>query len=308
MIAAVTKSENLKSGFERVRTAAGMPGADGISIREFAESRNSNLGRLAWEIEEGVYFPLPLLRFLVAKKDGSPRPLAVPTVKDRVAQSAVLNIIEPIFEAEFEECSHGYRRGRSVKTAARHIRELRDKGCRFVVEVDIDSFFDNIDHDLLLKKIRTVIRDEKLIELIMAWVKAEVYDGQQVYTLKKGIAQGSVISPMLANLFLDEFDEAMESMGYHMVRYADDFVVMTETLDKARRGLELTDVVLKMLFLDIDEEDTRITDFENGFKYLGLVFMKDSLFEPFDRPKKEKRVIYMPPPFDLNKYLEKRKV
>jgi len=284
-----------------------MAGVDGISIREFGSDLEFNLSVLADELAGGRYSPLPLLRFLVSKQDGSPRALVVPCVRDRVAQAAVMNVIEPIFEAEFEDVSFAYRKGRSVKQAVYRIRELREKGYRYVVEADIDSYFDNIDHVLLMTKVGKLVRDEKILSLIDAWVKAEVYDGEKVYRIEKGIPQGTVISPMLANLFLDEFDEAMIAKGFKMVRYSDDFIILAKTCGEAEKALELTEEVLEQSGLLLDEEDTRITDFSGGFKFLGVVFLGDSIFTPYDRPQKERRILYMPPPFDLKGYLKDRR-
>lgn len=145
------------------------------------------------------------------------------------------------------------------------------------------------------------------LRLIRLWVKAEVYDGEKVYALCKGICQGSVISPMLANLFLDELDEGLLSRGYQLVRYSDDFIVHAKSRPEAERALECTEEILERLHLVLDHEDTHVTDFERGFKYLGLLFVGDNIFAPFDRPRREKRILYMPPPFDLAGYLAGRR-
>lgn len=280
-----------------------MAGVDGVTINAFKRKLALNLQALAWELDEGRYVPLPLLRFLVAKHDGSPRILTVPTVRDRVAQAAVLNIIGPIFEAHFEEVSFAYRKGRSVRDAAYRINELRDHGYRYVVDADIDAFFNNIDQDLLLKKVAQVIPVPEVLRLIRLWVKAEVYDGKKVFFMDKGIPQGTVVSPILSNLFLDEFDEAMIARGYQLVRYSDDFIVLAKTKPQAEKALKLTEEILERLRLSLDEEDTRVTDFKQGFRFLGLIFLGDSILKPFDFAKKEKKILYMPPPFDLKGYL-----
>jgi group II intron reverse transcriptase/maturase len=302
----LTTHSNLHAAFLRVEASQGMAGVDGVSIGEFRHDLEVNLAVLGEELRSGRYFPLPLLRLLVAKADGSPRPLSVPTVQDRVAQAAVLNIIEPIFEAQFEDVSFAYRRGRSVKAAALRLKELRDRGYRYLVNADLDAFFDNVDHDLLLAKVERLLPDAHLNRLIRLWVQAEVYDGEKIFVLEKGIPQGSVVSPILANLFLDELDESLTAQGFRLVRYADDFVVLAKTRPQAAAALEATEEVLDRLHLALDPEDTAITDFNQGFKFLGLIFLKDSIFLPFDRPRRERRVLYYPPPFDLAGYLEDR--
>lgn len=306
MLEAVTTPANLHAAFARVEASQGMAGVDGVSLGEFRHNLEVNLAVLGQELRSGRYFPLPLLRFLVAKADGSPRALCVPTVRDRVAQAAVLNIIEPLFEAQFEDVSFAYRKGRSVRDAAHRIRELRDQGYRHLVNADLDAYFDNVDHDLLLDKVGQVITDAAVFNLIRLWVKAEVYDGEKISVLDKGIPQGAVISPLLANLFLDELDESLLAQGYRLVRYADDFVVLAKTRPQAEADLEATEEVLARLHLALDAEDTAITDFDQGFKFLGLIFLKDSILVPFDRPRRVRRVLYYPPPFDLKTYLARK--
>lgn len=294
---------NLSSAFARVEASRGMAGVDGVSIGAFRKKLASNLADLSLELRTGCYRPLPLLKFQVAKHDGSPRPLTVPAVRDRVAQAAVLNVVEPLFEREFEDASFAYRKGRSVRTAACRIRDLREQGYCHVLECDVDSYFDSIDQDLLFSRVQELIPDEEILKLIRMWVKAEVYDGQRVFTMESGIPQGSVISPMLANLFLDDLDEALLSQGHKLVRYADDFIVLAKNRSQAEKALELTEEVLAQLQLELDEEDTRITEFSQGFKFLGLVFMKDSIFAPFDQKRRERQILYMPPAFDIKGYL-----
>ncbi len=307
MIAQVAELHNLHAAFERVEASRGMAGVDGISVGRFRRELGWNLQTLASELLDGRYLPLPLLQILVAKPDGSRRVLRVPAVRDRVAQAAVLQVVEPLFETRFEDVSFAYRKGRSVRDAAYRIRELRDRGFRYVVEADIDSYFDSIDQEILRAKIGEVVQDAGLLRLLWLWVRAEVYDGQRVFVLEKGIPQGSVVAPVLANLFLDELDEALLARGHQLVRYSDDFVVLANTLPEAEQALELTEEVLEGLNLALDAEDTAVTDFSRGFKFLGLIFTGDAIFAPFDRPPRERRVLYMPPPFDLAGYLAARR-
>lgn len=232
----------------------------------------------------------------------------MPTVRDRVAQAAVLNVIEPLFEAQFEEVSFAYRKGRSVRQAAHRIRELHQQGHRYIVEADLDAFFDNIDHELLLAKVALLISYPAVLNLLRLWIKAEVYDGDQMLMMTQGIPQGAVVSPILANLFLDELDESLLAQGYRLVRYADDFVILAKTRPQAEAALEATEEILARLHLALDAEDTAITDFDQGFKFLGLIFLKDSILVPFDRPRKARKVLYFPPPFDLPGYLARKTI
>lgn len=268
---------------------------DGITIADFEKDLYQNLSVLQRELEQGDYSPLPLLKILVEKENGEARPLAIPTVRDRVAQAAVYQILNPLLEAEFEDCSFAYRPGRSVKQALYRVKEYRDKGYTWVVDLDIDDYFDNINHDLLLEKLKQYIADEKVLRLIRLWFEAEVYDGQGIFRMTKGIPQGSVISPLLANLFLDELDEELLQRGYRLVRYADDYLILCKTKDKAQEAMELTDELLAQLELELNPEKTRITTFDQGFRYLGAIFLKSMIMVPL-KEKRIKRILYVPPP------------
>ena len=257
-----------------------------------------------WKISRKTYRPLPLLRILVDKGNGESRALSVPTVRDRLAQPAALNVLEPVFEAQFEQCSYAYRKGHSWQQAVNKVREYYDQGYRWVLDADIDAFFDSVPHDRLLDKVKRLILDEDVFNLISLWVKAEVWDGQQVSCLTQGMPQGSAISPILANLYLDEFDEELLSKGLCLVRYADDFVMLGKTQEKVQSATKLTEEVLKRMELQLDEAD--IVHFDQGFKFLGVVFCRSMALIPFDRQKKPRRILYFPPPLDLQTYRRAR--
>jgi len=303
--ASISNPNTFSVAFQRVKENQGCAGVDGITIGEFEIELGRNLGQLREEILNRTYYPLPLLKILVDKGNGEGRPLLIPAVRDRVSQSAVLEVVEPIFEKEFEQCSFAYRKGRSVKQAVYQIKEYRDKGYTWVVDADIDAYFDNIDHILLLDKLNRFVKDSAILKLIEMWIKAEVWDGKEVTQLARGIPQGSVISPILANLFLDQLDEELLSQGFKLVRFSDDFIILCKSPEKARGALEVTEDVLDKLSLDLDEAD--IVSFDKGFKYLGVYFVKSMIFTPFDKPKKERKILYFPPPLDLSSYLSKRK-
>ncbi|ODS30935.1 MAG: hypothetical protein SCARUB_03958 [Candidatus Scalindua rubra] len=195
MFKEITNQSTLKSAFQRVRDNQGCAGVDGVTVEEFDKNIKKNLYNLRNELLSGTYQPLPLLRILVDKGNRETRALSIPTVRDRVAQTAVLEIIEPVLEAEFEHCSYAYRKGRSVKQAVYKIKEYHEEGYIWVVDADIDAFFDSVDHDILIKKVKRLIKDKDIIRLISLWVKAEVWDGKSVESLEKGIPQGSAITP-----------------------------------------------------------------------------------------------------------------
>ncbi len=303
MLKLISSKPNLSTAFQRVKKNHGCTGIDGVTIEKFEHNLGKNLSRLKDELLYGNYRPLPLLKILVDKGNGEARALSIPTVRDRVAQSAVLEVIEPIFEAEFENCSFAYRKGRSVKQAVYQIRAYYEEGYRWVVDADIDAFFDSVDHNILFSKIERIINDRDVARLIKSWIKSEVWDGKFIKKLETGIPQGSVISPILANLFLDELDEELTGQGYKLVRYADDFIVQCKDKKKAEKALKLTDEILDRLSLELDESD--IVSFDDGFKFLGVTFLNSMAVVPFDRPKKEKKILYYPPPLNLAAYLLK---
>lgn len=296
--------EALLSAFQHVKENHGRAGVDGVTIERFGEDLYENLNKLAQEIKDWSYVPFPLLKILVDKGNGEARGLCIPTVRDRVAQTAVYHIIEPVLEKEFEECSFAYRKGRSVKQAVYCIKEYYDKGYRWVVEADIDAFFDSVDHELLLEKLKGYVQDEVVLRLIGLWLKTEVWDGESIKDIDKGVPQGSPISPILANLFLDELDEAFLKRGYRIVRFSDDFVVLCKNPKDAQGALEFTNEVLEKLLLKLDESD--VVSFEHGFKFLGVTFVRSLIMVPFDRPKRERRVLYVPPPLNMEDYYQKK--
>jgi group II intron reverse transcriptase/maturase len=298
--------EGLHAAWQRVRENRGCAGVDGVTIEDFTSGLPYELSRLHGELADGRYRPLPLLQILVDKGNGEARALCIPTVRDRVAQAAALEQIEPILEPQFEECSFAFRKGRSVRQAVHRIKELYEQGYRWVVDADIDAFFDSIDHDLLLAKVDHFIHDESLRWLLRLWVRAEVWDGKAVTPLERGIPQGSVVSPILANLFLDDLDEELHRRGLKLVRYADDFIILSKERVQAEAALEITAKILDLLRLDLDEEKTTIVSFDHGFKYLGVLFVRSLIMVPFEKPDRVRRVLYMPPPLDVAAYRRTR--
>ena len=251
-----------------------------------------------------IYFPLPLLQIFVEKKNGGARKLSIPAVRDRVIQTATLRVIGPILEAQFDDCSYAYREGHSVKQALDRVRKYRDAGYRWVVDADIEAFFDNVAHSLLLEKVACLLDDACVTGLIGQWITVDVWDGNSVHRLSRGIPQGSPISPALANLFLDQFDDEILRMGLKLIRYSDDFIILCKTPDNARFAKEITDKMMDALHLRLGEE--RVITFKDGFKFLGAIFLDDSIMIPFEGRKRDRRVLYVPPRLNLAAYLAER--
>ncbi|MHB9144170.1 MAG: group II intron reverse transcriptase/maturase [Symbiobacteriia bacterium] len=268
---------NLSEAWERVRKNKGAGGVDGESIQLFQRDWERNLAELQRRLLEKRYVPPPVRRHYIPKPDGRMRPLGIPTVRDRIVQQAVKNILEPIFEPQFKDCSYGFRPGRSAHQAAAKLRAYAAEGYRWVVDADIQGFFDNLDHGLLLQFLRERVVDGSVLKLISAWLTAGVMEEGNVRTVVAGTPQGGVISPLLANIYLDQFDRIMEERGYRLIRYADDFVVMCKlerkAERKAERALEVSKEILEgRLKLTLHPEKTRIVHIRDGFDFLGFRF------------------------------------
>ena len=283
------RPSRLFAAWGRVRANKGCAGADGVSLSRFEQDLERELAFLREEVMAGRYRPRPLLRVEIHPQGRKPRMLAIPAVRDRVLQTAVANTLTPLFEAEFEACSFAYRQGRSVDMALAEVRRWRDAGYRWVVDADISSFFDELDHALLMSSVTELVPDPRLVELIRCWVRAEVREGDVTWCLIRGVPQGSPIAPHLANLYLDRFDEALLAHDLRLVRYSDDFVVLCKNRRRAEVVLELTEEVLTGLRLHLNRSKTRIVDFKRGFRFLGAQFVRSLMFKVNPEKKTEQK-------------------
>ena len=295
MFSQITRLSTLYRGWDRVEENHGCAGVDGVTVEKYAGSLEENIGKLQKALLTGKYSPLPLLRFYVDKPDGGKRAISVPAVRDRVAQTAAALILEPLFETEFEECSYAYRPGRSYLQAIRKVKQYYDQGYRWVVDADIDAFFDEVNHGILIARLTSLIKDPEVMKLVVQWIKAKIYDGKALQSLDRGIPQGSPISPLFANLYLDLLDEAMLKQGQRIVRFADDFLILCKDKQDAEEALELTEQTLSQLDLKLDD-DTELTNFDRGFKYLGATFLKSIILQKEPQTRKQKAPVNLPPP------------
>lgn len=293
----VLAEDNLHNAWLKVASNQGVAGSDGVTIEQFGQDLADKLRTLAGEVRHDRYHPRPLLRVEIPKKGGGSRPLSIPSVRDRVLQTAVTRVLTPVFELQFEEVSFAYRSGRSVDQAVGLIERLRDKGYRWVVDADIRRFFDEVDHKRLLAQVGKWVMDETILHLIEQWLKAEIVGRRGVRRLRKGIPQGSPLSPLLANLYLDQLDDELLSQGRRLVRYADDFVVLCKSREGAEKALKITEDILKSIKLAFNREKTRITHFDQGFRYLGVDFIKSFTLKA---PKQEKeKALQSPGPKEI---------
>ena len=309
MIEEILERSNLRRAFARVEENHGCRGADGMTVGQFAADLEWELDRLQDRLLRRRYRPFPLLQIAIPKKSGGERLLRIPTVRDRVAQTAVDLVARPIFEAEFEDCSYAFRQGRSVRDAVRKVCELREQGFRWLLDADIDDCFGSIPYERLLDRLRRLDLDDYVLFLFESWVRAEVYDGRRLFTPERGLPQGSVVSPLLANLFLDELDESFILFEQVIVRYSDDFLILCRDEKRAEGALEVTDALLDGLGLTLQREKTAISSFDRGFKFLGALFVGDEVYVPVPQSRGEETAhLALPRPLDLWAYLELKAV
>src|SRR5271163_897032 len=227
----------LKAAWERVRANGGAAGVDGQSLERFAAQEELYLTELATALREGSYRPQPVKRVDIPKGDGKTRPLGIPTVKDRVVQTAVKFVLEPIFEAAFCPTSYGFRPGRGCRDALREVDHLIEQGHTFVVDADLQSYFDTIPHERLMQRVEERISDGRILGLLRGWLGQDIMRDMERWTPTQGTPQGAVISPLLANIYLHPLDARMAARGYRMVRYADDFVVLCKSREEAEAAM-----------------------------------------------------------------------
>jgi group II intron reverse transcriptase/maturase len=264
---------NLKASATKVAKNKGSGGVDGMGMSDWKKSEDKHISDLRRRLMNDTYRSKPVRRVFIPKPGSSKkRPLGIPTITDRVAQQAVHNILSPVFEEYFQEESHGFRPGRSTKTAARKIDETRKQGYSIVVDIDIRGFFDNVDHEILMRLVRKVVKDRRVLGLIRGWLKAGVMEEGNVRWQVSGTPQGGVISPLLSNIYLTVLDNALADTGIKFVRYADDVLILCRDLDRAQSALELVRSVLTKLKLELNEEKTQISSFNLGFDFLGFHF------------------------------------
>jgi len=274
----VEQPTSLRLAFTRVKANGGSAGVDHQTVAMYARNQEANLEQLSEQLRQGTYRPQAIRRVYIPKPGSAEkRPLGIPTVRDRVVQTALRQVLEPIFERDFAEHSYGFRPGRGCKDALRRVDALLNAGYGYVVDVDLKSYFDTIPHAELMKRVGTRIADGRVLRLIESFLTQGVMEEMETWTPTAGSPQGAVISPLLSNIYLDPLDHSMAQRGYEMVRYADDIVILCRSPEEADAALGHLRTWTTQAGLTLHPTKTRIADMQEpgGFDFLGYHFERD---------------------------------
>lgn len=273
MMERIVARENVLRAWLQVRRNHGVPGVDGMTTEEFPTYARTHWQQIRQALLDGRYLPSPVRRVEIPKPNGKGmRLLGIPTVIDRVIQQAIAQILTPIFDPEFSESSFGFRPGRSAHDGVRKVREHIDAGCSTAIEVDLAKYFDEVNHDVLMVRVARKVRDKRVLKLIGSLLRSGVLVKGVIEETRKGVPQGGPLSPLLANILLDDFDKELEKRGHRFARYADDFVILVKS---ARAGERVKQSVArfleKKLKLKINREKSKAGK-ANSCKFLGFTF------------------------------------
>ena len=279
---AITDEENVWNAWSLVARKRSAPGLDGVSVAAFGRRPEAGLYRLRRELRAGSYRPVPLRGVRVPKSGGGWRPCGTPSVRDRIAQRAFLNVVVPIVDGRFYDGSHAYRPARSIHSAIAQVEWARDKGKKWILESDVEKCFESICRVRALQELKVQLGDKRALDLAARWLDNPTDWGKGPIVSECGITQGDLISPFVCNVLLDKFDADLLAKGLRPVRYADDFVVPFRHRRHADQALQDASDALGALGLNIAHRKTRLTSFEAGFDFLGTLFV-DSLAMPRHR-------------------------
>jgi group II intron reverse transcriptase/maturase len=305
----VYRTDILEEAYRKAKSNGGTSGVDGETFDEVeTKGRSEYLKELQQELKTEEYKPKPVLRVYIPKSNGKMRPLGIPTVKDRIIQTAFLMVLEPIFEADFSESSYGFRPKKSAHGAVREIYKYLNWGCEEIYDVDLEKYFDTVEHAKLLKLVALRVSDGKVLHVIKQWLSCGYVEDGQHKQSKQGTPQGGVISPLLANIYLNPVDQAFERNGIgnisngsiHIVRYADDMIVLAQ--NNLERGINLLEHYVERLGLRISKEKTRKLNLKEDRK---LEFLGFEFFRAISWKTNAKLILVRPSPKSQKKCREK---
>lgn len=272
----ILDKENLNKAYKHVKANKGAPGVDGVTVDEAYENIIQNKEKWLHQIRKRTYKPQPVRRVQIPKENGKMRNLGIPTVFDRIIQQAIVQILSPIFEEQFSKTSYGFRPGRCCESAVVKALEYLNDGYEWIVDIDLERFFDTVDQDRLINIIMRTIKDGDVVSLIRKYLSAGVMEKGVTKATEKGTPQGGNLSPLLSNIMLNELDKELEKRGLNFVRYADDCIILVKSEKAANRVLEtVTKFIEKKLGLKVNAEKSKVTR-PTQTKYLGFSFWKDA--------------------------------
>ena len=274
----ILQRDNLNRAYLQVERNHGAPGIDGMTVEEALPWLKEHKEDLLESLRNGSYKPSPVRRKDIPKPDGGTRQFGIPTVIDRIIQQAIAQILIPIYEPQFSDASYGYRPGRSAKEAIRKVKKYAEEGYTHAVQVDLSKYFDTINHDLLLNLLRQTIKDERVIKLIKKYLKSGIMADGVIVRTEQGTPQGGPLSPLLANIYLNEFDREWKRRGMKHIRYADDIIILTKSKRAAEHQLESSRKYLEgKLKLTMNTEKSKVVSVFaiKRFKFLGFCIGKN---------------------------------
>lgn len=293
LIDKIYSQTNLKVAWEKVKANRGAGGVDRVSIADFNAVAEEELAKLHEELRNQTYQPMPVRRVEIPKpgKPGEKRPLGIPAIRDRICQQALKNRLEPIFETEFNECSFGYRPGRSPHDAMREIWKGLMEGHQWVLDADLRDYFGSVDHEKLIDMIAEKVSDGRVLNLIRQMLKAGYMEKGRLFPTNQGTPQGGVSSPLFSNIYLTPFDNEMTGHEHRLTRFADDWVVLCRSKKEAEKALADARMILESLGLTLHPSKTRIVHIRQGFEFLGYKLKQGKgLKLPEDKIKKGKNM------------------
>ena len=263
---------NMRRAWKRVKANKGAPGSDGMTLEDFPTFARSHWSTIRQDLLDGTYQPQPVRRVSIPKPNGGERSLGIPSVVDRVIQQAIGQVLTPIFDPEFSESSFGFRPGRSAQGAVRQVQRYIGEGYRFAVDLDLEQFFDRVNHDVLMARVARKVRDKCLLGLIGRYLRAGVLVGDIIQATELGTPQGGPLSPLLANILLDDLDKELEWRGYRFARYADDLLILVKSPRTGERvKASITRFLTRELKLAVNERKSRVVK-TNDCEFLGFTF------------------------------------
>ena len=277
LLECILSAENVRRAWKQVQANKGAPGIDGVTVEDFPYVYRECWPEIRSTILEGSYIPSPVLRVEIPKSDGSSRPLGIPNVLDRLIQQAIAQVIGPIFDPYFSESSCGFRPGRSAHDGIRRVKTFIGQGYTVAVDMDLSKFFDTVNHDVLMSRVARRIQDKRVLHLVGKYLRAGVMVKGRLQSTPMGVPQGGPLSPLLANILLDDLDKELEKRGHHFVRYADDFIIMVKSISAGTRVMaSIRRFLERKLRLKVNEKKSKVDKVEKcGF--LGFVFVRGKI-------------------------------